>query len=129
MALSYGLIPIICVGETLEEREEGVTEELVANQVRLALDGIEPELIPQIIIAYEPIWAIGTGRSATAEDAENVISLIRDVVVEMFGKELADKMRIQYGGSVMEQPNIDGALVGGASLDAGSFTRIVKYKA
>lgn len=137
MALSYGLIPIICVGETLEEREEGVTEELVANQVRLALDGIEPELISQIIIAYEPIWAIGTGRSATAEDAENVISLIRDVVVEMFGKELADKMRIQYGGSVkpdniaelMEQPNIDGALVGGASLDAGSFTKIVKYKA
>jgi triosephosphate isomerase len=135
VALSYGFTPIICVGETLEQREQGMTEDLVSRQVRMALDGIGCESIPEIIIAYEPIWAIGTGRSATAEDAEHVISLIRDVVSDMFNKEAADKMRIQYGGSVnpkniaelMNQPNIDGALVGGASLDADSFTRIVKY--
>ena len=91
---------IICVGETLEQREQGMTEDLVSRQVRMALDGIGCESIPEIIIAYEPIWAIGTGRSATAEDAEHVISLIRDVVSDMFNKEAADKMRIQYGGSV-----------------------------
>jgi triosephosphate isomerase len=135
VALSYGLIPIICVGETLDQRERGITEDLVSKQVRIALDGIEPDLVPQVIIAYEPIWAIGTGRSATADDAESVISLIRSVVADMFGKESAYKMRIQYGGSVkpsnihelMQQQNIDGALVGGASLDADSFSKIVRY--
>lgn len=134
-ALSYGLIPIVCVGETLEQREQGITADLVSKQVRIALDGVDHALVPQVIIAYEPIWAIGTGRSATADDAESVISLIRGVVAEMFGKESADKMRIQYGGSVkpsnitelMKQPNIDGALVGGASLDADSFSKIVRY--
>lgn len=132
-AFKYGLKPIICVGETLEEREAGKTMDKVKGQIKAALAGLSKEQIAETVIAYEPIWAIGTGRTATAEDANEVIKVIRDLVREDFA-EAADKMRIQYGGSVkpsnieelMAQPEIDGALVGGASLDAESFVQIVE---
>ncbi|MGH2705117.1 MAG: triose-phosphate isomerase [Actinomycetota bacterium] len=133
-ALAHGLLPIICVGETLDEREAGKTESKVDGQVRAGLAGVKPPEIARLVIAYEPIWAIGTGRNATPEDAQAVISLIRNVVRESAG-DAADEMRIQYGGSVkagnmapvMEQPDVDGALVGGASLDPEEFARIVRY--
>ncbi|MFW6034787.1 MAG: triose-phosphate isomerase [Halothermotrichaceae bacterium] len=128
-----GLKPIICVGETLEEREAGNTKDKVKKQVQADLEGLSAAQVEATVIAYEPIWAIGTGKTATAEDANEVIKYIRDLVREDFG-DAADKMRIQYGGSVkphnveelMAQPEIDGALVGGASLAADSFTSIVK---
>lgn len=129
----YGLKPIICVGETLEEREAGKTLDKVRGQVKADLKGFSSEELVEIVIAYEPIWAIGTGKTATSEDANEVIKNIREIVREDFG-DAADQMRIQYGGSVkpaniielMAQPEIDGALVGGASLDADSFTQIVE---
>ncbi len=135
-ALEYGLRPIVCVGETLKQREDGITEELVSDQVQKAFNGIDSSEVSSIVVAYEPIWAIGTGMSATAEDAEKVISLIRDVISKMYSTDISERIRIQYGGSVkpanakelMEQPNIDGALVGGASLDSASFAQIVEYK-
>jgi triosephosphate isomerase len=132
-AFKFGLKPIICVGETLEEREAGKTLDKVRGQVKAGLRAFSREEVIETVIAYEPIWAIGTGRNATAEDANEVIKYIRELVREDFG-DAADQMRIQYGGSVkpsniaelMAQPEIDGALVGGASLDADSFVQIVE---
>jgi triosephosphate isomerase (TIM) len=121
----HGMTPIVCVGETLEEREAGSTEDKVTGQVKAALDGLKPDQIEAMVFAYEPIWAIGTGRTATSEDAQAICALIRSLTT--------DATRIQYGGSVkpnnieelMAQPDIDGALVGGASLDPDDFARIV----
>ncbi len=134
-ALAVGIKPIICVGESLAQREAGETDALIKNQTTKALEGIDASAIPQIVIAYEPIWAIGTGKNSSAADANQVTALIRKTVAGIYGKEAADKMRIQYGGSVkpenvkeyMEQPDIDGALVGGASLEPDSFFKLVKY--
>jgi triosephosphate isomerase len=133
-AFKYNLLPIICVGETLEQRENGETMELISSQVKHALAGLATEQVKQIVIAYEPIWAIGTGKSSTAEDANEVCALIRKVVTQQFSVEAAEALRIQYGGSVnlgnikefMAQPDIDGALVGGASLEAQSFLQLVE---
>jgi triosephosphate isomerase len=133
-ALAHGLTPIICVGESLAQNEAGETQTFVSGQVRAALDGLTAEQVASLIIAYEPIWAIGTGKSASAAQAGSIIGLsVRGPVAEMFGEETAQKVRIQYGGSVnenniaeyMAQPDIDGALVGGASLK-GSFVELVK---
>jgi triosephosphate isomerase len=133
-ALAHGLIPIICVGETLAQNEAGETQEFVSGQVKAALEGLTAEQVAGLIIAYEPIWAIGTGKSASAAEAGSIIGLsVRGPIAEMFGEETAQKVRIQYGGSVKEdniaeymaQPDIDGALVGGASLKA-SFVALVK---
>lgn len=133
-AFKYGITPIICVGEKLEEREAGQTKEVCRVQTEAALQGLTVEQAAQAVIAYEPIWAIGTGKSSTAEDANEVISYIRERVAAVFGQETADKIRIQYGGSVkpnnirefMQQPDIDGALVGGASLEAASYIQLVE---
>ena len=136
-ALAHCLIPIICVGETLEQNEAGETQAFVSGQVRAALAGLTADQVAGLIIAYEPIWAIGTGKSASAAEAGSIIGLsVRGPVAEMFGEETAQKVRIQYGGSVkenniadyMSQPDIDGALVGGASLKAG-FIELVKNAA
>ena len=129
-----GMMPIMCVGETLEEREAGATETKVLGQVKAGLAGRKPEQIGALVIAYEPIWAIGTGRTATADDAQQVCAAIRACVAELAGAEAAASVRIQYGGSVkagtiaelIAQPDVDGALVGGASLDADEFARICK---
>jgi triosephosphate isomerase len=134
-ALDAGIKPIICVGESLAQREAGETESLIKRQTEAALSGLNPADIPQIVIAYEPIWAIGTGKSSNGEDANQVIGLIRKTVAGLFGAEFAAQMRIQYGGSVkpenikefMDQPEIDGALVGGASLKTDSFMKIIRY--
>lgn len=134
-ALGHGLIPIMCVGETLEQRETGITDRVCREQVVEGLQGIDPSMLSEIVIAYEPIWAIGTGKSASAKDAEHVINFIRSVLADLLGREAAESIRIQYGGSVkpdnteelMAQPNIDGALVGGASLKADSFAGIVRF--
>ena len=136
-ALAAGLIPIVCVGESLSEREAGITSSVVSRQVKLGLADLAPEAAKTIIIAYEPIWAIGTGRTATAEDANAMCAFIRLTVTGMFGTPVADAMRIQYGGSVkpdnvdelMSTSDIDGALVGGASLKAADFARIVNFTA
>ena len=133
-ALSNGLLPIICVGETLKEREEGKTEEVVTRQTKAALDGIKTSGAERIVIAYEPVWAIGTGRTASADEANRVIRIIRSTVAEVFNSRIAGEVRIQYGGSVkpgnarelFSQSDIDGALVGGASLNASDFAAIVK---
>lgn len=124
-ALEHGLVPIICVGESLEQNEAGETHYIVSQQVALAVEGISAENIPTLVFAYEPIWAIGTGKSADANDAQHYIkTCVRDTLIELYGDETAQQVRIQYGGSVkphniaeyMAQPDIDGALVGGASL-------------
>ncbi|HEV2071525.1 MAG TPA: triose-phosphate isomerase [Acidimicrobiales bacterium] len=133
--LAAGMTPILCVGEHLEEREAGVTEERVSSQVRAGLADVGAEQVGALVIAYEPIWAIGTGRTATPDDAQAVCGAIRAVVGEAKGQPAADSVRIQYGGSVkpsnaaelMGQPDIDGALVGGASLDPSDFSRIVQF--
>lgn len=133
-AIEVGINPILCCGETLEEREAGKTIEKVKGQIVNGLKDVEPKDLEKIVIAYEPIWAIGTGKTATAEQANEVIAEIRNVVREMFG-ELADKVRIQYGGSVkpanvaeiMGQSDIDGALVGGASLKPADFLGLLKF--
>jgi triosephosphate isomerase len=130
----HGMTPIFCCGETLEEREAGETESKVLGQVRAGLAGRSPAQIASLVIAYEPIWAIGTGRTATSDDAQQVCAAIRGCVAELAGAETADAVRIQYGGSVkgsniaelIAMPDIDGALVGGASLDADEFARICK---
>ncbi|MDX8363902.1 triose-phosphate isomerase [Cytobacillus sp. IB215665] len=132
-AFDHQLTPIVCCGETLEQREAGQTNDLVADQVRKALDGLTSEQAKQTVIAYEPIWAIGTGKSSTSADANAVCEHIRSVIAEQFSQEVADATRIQYGGSVkpenineyMAQPHIDGALVGGASLDPKSFLQLL----
>jgi len=134
-AFAHNLLPIICVGETLAQREEGITKKWVESQTRAALKGLTIENVKKCVIAYEPIWAIGTGKTATSEDANEVIGYIRNTVAEMYGKEPADVIRIQYGGSMkpdnatelMAMPEIDGGLVGGASLKAQDFSRIVNY--
>lgn len=133
--LSAGMTPILCVGETLDEREESRTEEKVAGQLKAALAGVAPEAVADLVVAYEPIWAIGTGRTPTPDDAQAVCSLIRSDVAAAHGQGAADGVRIQYGGSVkagnaadlMAGADVDGALVGGASLDAGDFAAIVTY--
>jgi len=125
--------PIVCVGEKLEEREGGLTEKILETQVRGSLAGLTKEQALETIVAYEPVWAIGTGRTATPEQAQSAHAFIRGLLAEIFGNEVASKMRIQYGGSVkpnnarelMSQPDVDGALVGGASLEARSFCGII----
>mgnify|MGYP000681911603 CR=1 FL=1 len=132
-ALEAGLHPIICVGETLEQRELGITMELIALQVKSALAGVPAEKLRKCVIAYEPVWAIGTGKTATAEDAQEVCGAIRETLKEMFGEELADGIRVLYGGSakpgniaeLVAKPDVDGALVGGASLKAADFASMV----
>jgi triosephosphate isomerase (TIM) len=134
--LANAMTPILCVGETLAEREAEETQAKVTGQVRAGLAGVKPEAVAGLVIAYEPIWAIGTGRTATAEDAQAVCGSIRATVVEVAGEEAAARVRIQYGGSVkgdnapelMAQPDIDGALLGGASLDPDEFARIIRYR-
>lgn len=132
-ALAAGLVPIVCVGESLAQREAGETEAFVAGQVRGGLAGFSAAELAPVVIAYEPIWAIGTGRNATGSDANAVCAVIRRTASDLAGAQTAAALRIQYGGSVkpeniaefMGQPEIDGALVGGASLEAASFARIV----
>ncbi len=132
--LRHGMTPIVCVGETLAEREAGGTDAKVLGQVAAALAGLKAEQVASLVVAYEPIWAIGTGHTATAADAQAVCATIRAKIGEMFGSTTAESVRIQYGGSVkpgniaelMAQPDIDGALVGGASLDPDEFARIVQ---
>jgi triosephosphate isomerase len=133
--VKHGMTPILCVGETLDEREAGGTDAKVAGQVRAGLTGLSPAQVGAMVIAYEPIWAIGTGRTATPDDAQATCALVRRTVAEVAGAEAADAVRVQYGGSVkpgniaelMAQPDIDGALVGGASLDPDEFARIVQW--
>ncbi len=134
--LAAGMTPIVAVGETLEQRNSHQTESVVAAQVAAALAGVSSQQVAGLVVAYEPIWAIGTGKVSSPGDAQQVCRLIRDQVGEMFGQEPAEGVRIQYGGSVkpvnasalMAEPDIDGALVGGASLNADDFARIVRYR-
>lgn len=134
-AFANELIPILCVGETLQQREAGTTETVVSGQVKAGLTGLSGEQVSRMVIAYEPIWAIGTGKTASADDANSVCALIRKTVGTTFGTAAADQVRIQYGGSVkpaniaelMAKSDIDGALVGGASLDAAGFSKIVTF--
>lgn len=134
-AFANELKPIICVGETLEQREAGKAEEIITNQTKIALDGLTEEQVENTIIAYEPIWAIGTGKTATAEDANNSIKAIRNEIAKNYGQNIADKVIIQYGGSVkasnakelFSTSDIDGGLVGGASLKVEEFANIVNY--
>jgi triosephosphate isomerase len=133
--LAAGMTPIVCCGEVLEIRKAGTHVEHVLGQVKVCLEGLTPEQVGSLVIAYEPVWAIGTGEVATPEDAQEVCGAIRRYVAEAFGAEAAEKVRIQYGGSVkasnvveiMAQPDVDGALVGGASLNADEFARIVLF--
>lgn len=135
--LKHSMTPILCVGETLAEREGGETEIRVLSQVSAGLEGVKAEQAASMVIAYEPVWAIGTGEVATPEDAQEVCGAIRGRLVELYSQEVADAVRIQYGGSVksgniasiMAQPDVDGALVGGASLDPEEFAKIVRFKA
>lgn len=134
-ALSANITPIICVGETLEQREGGVTDVIVSKQTVAALAGIEADDVKRLVIAYEPIWAIGTGKTATSEDANNTIATIRNAIRGVYGQAVADAVRIQYGGSMnpknatelMAMPEIDGGLIGGASLKAEDFSKVVNY--
>lgn len=133
-ALQNNLIPILCCGETLEERNSGVEKEVVEKQIRNTLEGISEIDIEKVIIAYEPIWAIGTGLTASSDDAENMIKFIREILFDIYGN-LSMNVRIQYGGSVkpnnvkelMQKENVDGALVGGACLESASFCALINY--
>jgi triosephosphate isomerase len=133
---SHGMTPIVCVGETLEERDAGGTETKVSQQVARAFESVDPDQARSAVIAYEPIWAIGTGRNAEPSDAGRVTEVIRAVLDQKLGTDVATSVRVQYGGSVkpgnirefMAHPEIDGALVGGASLDPEDFALIVKYR-
>ena len=133
-AHAASLKPIVCVGEILAEREAGTTEDIVGRQLRASLAGLSPEQLEETIVAYEPVWAIGTGKTATSAQAQEVHAFIRRVLAELSDESVAKRIRIQYGGSVkpsnahelMSQPDVDGALVGGASLELRSFTDIVK---
>lgn len=133
-ALENGLKGILCVGEYKEQREQGITAELVAMQVKIALGGLSAEQVKNVIIAYEPIWAIGTGLTATADQADEVCKIIRDTVAGLYGRKIADGMTIQYGGSMnaknaaelLSKENVDGGLIGGASLKAPDFAAIVE---
>jgi triosephosphate isomerase (TIM) len=130
-----GMTPIMCIGESLDEREAGTTEQKVLGQLRAGLDRMTPEAVAKLVVAYEPIWAIGTGRTATPEDAQAVCGAIRSAVLADMGETVARALRIQYGGSVnpeniaglMSMPDVDGALVGGASLDPEQFARIIGF--
>jgi len=132
--LAHNLVPIVCVGETLEQREAGKTLEVVLGQVEAAIEGLDAVALAPLVVAYEPIWAIGTGRTAKAEDAQAVHSAIRGHLADLKGKSWADSVRILYGGSVkpsnanelLSQPDVDGALVGGASLSAENFIPIIE---
>ena len=132
-ALEAGLTAIVCVGESLAQREQGVTEELVRLQTKIALQNVTAEEMSRVIIAYEPVWAIGTGRTATSEQAEEVCAAIRKVLGELYGEEIAEATVVQYGGSMnaanaeelLSKPNVDGGLIGGASLKADAFGAIV----
>jgi len=134
-ALQFDLTPILCVGETLEEREQAITFTVLEEQIRQGLDGVEAAQISGIVVAYEPVWAIGTGKTATKEQAQEVHAFIRGVLAGLYEKSLADDIRILYGGSVkpenvdslMAQPDIDGALVGGAALKPELFDRIIHF--
>lgn len=134
-ALSHGIKPIICVGESLEERESGKEREVVKSQVIKAFEGIDRKEIENIVIAYEPIWAIGTGKTASADDANDMIGFIRDTIGDIYGEEEKQNIRIQYGGSVkpdtiselMDKKEVDGALVGGASLKSEDFVKLINY--
>lgn len=134
-ALNHGLKPILCVGETLEEREKGITFDVISTQVNGSLADLEGRNLEDLVVAYEPVWAIGTGKTATNEDANEVIGYIRKLLRDKFGSLMADSTRILYGGSVkasnakelMGMPEIDGGLVGGASLDAEEFAKIVNF--
>ena len=133
-ALAAGLKVILCVGEMLADRENGITDELVALQTKIALKGVSKEDLKKVIIAYEPVWAIGTGKTATAEQANEVCAVIRGVIAKIYDQEAADAITIQYGGSMnaknaaelVAQPDVDGGLIGGASLKAADFSVIVK---
>ncbi len=132
-AIKHSLKPIFCIGETLEEREKGVTFEIIEKQIRFGLEGLTESELPTMIIAYEPVWAIGTGKTASNEQAQEVHEFIRNLITKLFSAEFAQKLVIQYGGSVkpenakelLGQPDIDGALVGGACLKADSFLKII----
>lgn len=134
-AIAAGITPIVCVGESLEERESGLTGKKVSGQVQKDLEGIAASDAARLVIAYEPIWAIGTGKTATDEQANETIGMIRATVAGMFGRETAEALRIQYGGSMkpsnvkglMAMPEIDGGLIGGASLKAVDFAQVVNY--
>ena len=134
-ALAVGLNPIVCVGETLEQREAGETAKIITTQTEKALEGLTPEEVEKTIIAYEPIWAIGTGKTATKEDANDSIKEIREKIAEIYGQNTAERVIIQYGGSVkasnakelFEMSDIDGGLVGGASLKLDEFEKIVNF--
>ncbi len=134
-ALEVGIDPILCCGETLEERESNSTKDVCKVQIEKGLASVCKSDLEKVVIAYEPIWAIGTGKTATSEDANDVIKYIREVVANLYGQELADKVRIQYGGSVkpntvaelMGQSDIDGALVGGASLLSSDYVQLINY--
>ena len=134
--IAGGMTPIVCVGETLTERSEGRAHDRVTEQLTGSLAGLKPAAVGDLVIAYEPIWAIGTGETATPADAQEMCAHVRAHVEDNFGKDAAKAVRVQYGGSVkpgnapelMSQPDIDGALVGGASLDPDDFARIVKYR-
>lgn len=133
-ALDNGLTVILCVGEYLEQREQGVTDEVVAMQTKIALMGVSADELKRIITAYEPVWAIGTGKTATAAQANEVCAMIRSTVAGLYSKEAADALTIQYGGSMnaknaeelLDQPDVDGGLIGGASLKPADFAEIVK---
>lgn len=134
-ALAHRIRPIVCVGETLEERETGKTEEVLFRQITEGLKGFKSKDFDKIVIAYEPVWAIGTGKTATKEEADETIGFIRRTIAKKFSKNIAEKVRIQYGGSMnpknaselMSMPEIDGGLIGGASLKAEDFAKVVKY--
>ena len=134
--LRHGMAPIVCVGETVDQRRAGRAHDVVAGQVTGSLDGFDAEVVGGLVVAYEPVWAIGTGETATPADAQDMCAHVRSLVAQRWGSGAATTVRVQYGGSVkpsnapdlMEQPDIDGALVGGASLDATEFARIVNHR-
>ena len=134
-AIAKGITPIVCCGETLEQREMGIMPEHIRMQIKIAMLDVTADQAKDLVIAYEPIWAIGTGKTATADQADEVCGIIRDVIAELYDAPTADAIRIQYGGSMkpsnaaelMSKPNIDGGLIGGAALKAEDFTGIVKY--
>ena len=134
-ALENDLTPIVCVGETLEQREAGKAADVVSGQTVAALNGVDPAIADRIVVAYEPIWAIGTGKTATSQDANEINTVVRETLIRIFGSDTAEKIRIQYGGSMnaknaaelMAQSNVDGGLIGGASLKAEDFSKIVFF--
>jgi triosephosphate isomerase len=134
-ALEHGIKPILCCGESLTQREQGITIDWIRQQIKIALLNVTADQVKDVVIAYEPIWAIGTGKTATAEDANETIKIIRNTVAKLYDRKVANKLRIQYGGSMnaknahelMEQKQIDGGLIGGASLKAVDFSIVVKH--